>query len=82
MVLKILEKHGPMRGIDVMNYIQEISHGWWKPSPGSIYPLLSDLAEEGIVKRRADDKYELTVKYMQQPEPMDSFEETIVGMDS
>ncbi len=81
MVLKILEKRGPMRGIDVMNHMQEISHGWWKPSPGSIYPLLSDLADEGIVKRRADDKYELTKKYIQQSEPMDSVEETIVSME-
>jgi DNA-binding PadR family transcriptional regulator len=80
-VLNILEKNGPSRGIDIMNRIQEVSHGWWKPSPGSIYPLLSDLVDEGIIKKGSDDKYELTGKYKSHFGPMDNVEETIVNME-
>lgn len=79
-VLRILQD-GPARGIDIMNRIQEVSHGWWKPSPGSIYPLLSDLVDEGMIKKRPDDKYELTGKYKSHFGPMDNVEETIVNME-
>ena len=33
----------------------------FKPSPGSIYPLLKKLIEEGLVIKREDGKYELTL---------------------
>lgn len=42
-----------------MNTIEEMSQGWWKPSPGSIYPLLQDLEREGLV-RKVNERYELT----------------------
>jgi DNA-binding PadR family transcriptional regulator len=45
-----------------MDAIEEMSQGWWRPSPGSIYPLLSDLEKEGYVKKLEDGKYELTQK--------------------
>jgi DNA-binding PadR family transcriptional regulator len=61
-VLRILED-GPTNGIGIMDRMQEISRGWWRPSPGSIYPLLEQLAGEGMIKKRTDGKYELTSKY-------------------
>ena len=33
----------------------------FRPSPGSIYPLLKKLIEEGLVIKREDGKYELTL---------------------
>lgn len=45
-----------------MDGIEAITRGWWRPSPGSIYPLLEKMTDEGTLKRREDDRYELTPK--------------------
>jgi len=39
-----------------------MSWGFWKPSPGSIYPLLNKMVEEGTIERTSDGKYKITVK--------------------
>jgi DNA-binding PadR family transcriptional regulator len=36
-----------------MSEIAERSHGAWRPSPGAVYPALSQLADEGLI---ADEK--------------------------
>ena len=43
----LLEK--PMHGYQIINEIGERSNGSWKPSPGSVYPTLQLLADEGLV---------------------------------
>ncbi len=58
-VLSILAR-GPKNGAEIMNSIEEMSQGWWRPSPGSIYPLLESLVQEGLVAKRDDGRYELT----------------------
>ncbi|MBP2473628.1 DNA-binding PadR family transcriptional regulator [Crossiella equi] len=40
---------GPTHGYQLIADIAERSDGNWKPSPGSIYPVLKQLAEEGLV---------------------------------
>lgn len=57
-VLAILAA-SPKNGVEIMNAIEEMSQGWWKPSPGSIYPLLQDLEKDGLI-RKVNDRYELT----------------------
>ena len=39
-----------MTGSDMMRIMSERTEGHWSPSPGSIYPLLSHLEEEGIIE--------------------------------
>ncbi|MFD4779596.1 MULTISPECIES: PadR family transcriptional regulator [Rhodococcus] len=39
----------PMHGYELIQQIVERSGGVWKPSPGSIYPALSQLEDEGLV---------------------------------
>src|SRR5437016_10086042 len=51
-----------------MNEVEAEPRGWWQPSPGSIYPLMKDLIDEGLVKRTDDEKYELTDKASEQME--------------
>ena len=62
--LKILVLHilseGPKNGAELMDSIDIMSHGHWKPSPGSIYPLLSKAVEENLIIKREDRRYELT----------------------
>lgn len=58
-VLSILSR-GPKNGAEIMNAIEEMSQGWWRPSPGSIYPLMESLVQENLVLKRDDGRYELT----------------------
>lgn len=39
-----------MHGYQVMREISERSGGVWRPSPGSIYPTLQQLQDEGLVE--------------------------------
>ncbi len=52
----------PKNGVEMMNEIEAMTHGWWRPSPGSVYPLLEELTKEGLVRKRDDGRYELTEK--------------------
>ncbi len=47
-------------GAEIMDEMESMSQGWWRPSPGSIYPLLEDLVKEGVVQKRPDGRYELS----------------------
>lgn len=40
---------GPHNGYQVINEIADRSHGAWKPSPGSVYPTIQQLQDEGLV---------------------------------
>jgi DNA-binding PadR family transcriptional regulator len=47
--LLLLEEE-PRNGYQLMQEIEERSGGVWRPSPGSIYPALSQLEDEGLVR--------------------------------
>lgn len=40
----------PRNGYAVMQEIEERSSGAWRPSPGSVYPVLQQLEDEGLVR--------------------------------
>jgi DNA-binding PadR family transcriptional regulator len=42
----------PMNGYQVIQQISERSGGAWKPSPGSVYPTIQQLEDEGLVEGR------------------------------
>ena len=48
-VLKFLVER-PMSGIEIVGKIERETGGKWKPSPGSIYPLLSGLQIKGFTQ--------------------------------
>jgi DNA-binding PadR family transcriptional regulator len=41
---------GPMHGYQIMSELSERSGGVWRPSPGSVYPTLQQLEDEGLVE--------------------------------
>lgn len=47
-VLTLLAER-PMHGYQIIREIEERSGGAWKPSPGSVYPTLQLLADEGLI---------------------------------
>ncbi len=54
----------PMSGSEIMEQIQKQTASFWKPSPGSIYPLLAWLQDNGYVKELPSEnglkRYELS----------------------
>src|SRR5262245_44828918 len=42
----------PMNGYQIIQQIAERSGGAWKPSPGSLYPTVQQLEDEGLVEGR------------------------------
>lgn len=40
----------PMHGYQIMQRLEERSGGAWRPSPGSVYPTLQLLEDQGLVK--------------------------------
>ncbi|MEM3459182.1 MAG: PadR family transcriptional regulator [Candidatus Bathyarchaeia archaeon] len=48
-VLELLSEK-PMSGSEIMDEIEKRTDGRWRPSPGSIYPLLSWLQDNAYVK--------------------------------
>lgn len=45
----------PMHGYQIIAEIGQRSGGAWKPSPGSVYPTLQLLADEGLIGSEAAD---------------------------
>ncbi|MEM8925367.1 MAG: PadR family transcriptional regulator [Actinomycetota bacterium] len=51
----VLLAEEPMHGYQIMQEMQERSDGGWEPSPGSVYPTLQQLADEGLVVSEPSD---------------------------
>ena len=54
-----------IRGADIMNNMEQLSHGCWRPSPGHVYFELDRLVDEGYLKRSESEEgkyYEITDK--------------------
>jgi DNA-binding PadR family transcriptional regulator len=50
-----LLREGPRNGYQIMSEIEERSGGAWRPSPGAVYPALSQLADEGLIAGEESD---------------------------
>ena len=50
MALLMLLADEPRNGYQLMQAIEERSGGRWRPSPGSVYPTLSQLEDEGLIR--------------------------------
>jgi DNA-binding PadR family transcriptional regulator len=48
LILSVLAKR-PMHGYEVIQELEAASGGRWRPSAGSVYPTLQQLADEGLV---------------------------------
>ena len=80
-IMQLFEQ-GPMSGVDIMDKLQQESHGWYRPSPGSIYPLLSQLEREGLISKNPEGKFELTSAYADQKGVGDDIAGALSSMES
>jgi DNA-binding PadR family transcriptional regulator len=51
----VLLAERPMHGYEMIQQIAERSNGLWKPSPGSVYPTLQLLDDEGLIAASETD---------------------------
>ncbi len=61
--LLLLLSEEPRNGYQLMQAIEELSGGRWRPSPGSIYPTLAQLEDQGLIRpieRDNTNLFELT----------------------
>lgn len=63
-VLRLLAER-PMHGYELIGELEERTGGRWRPSPGSVYPTLAQLDDEGLVQAIVDEtdgkkRYQLT----------------------
>jgi DNA-binding PadR family transcriptional regulator len=61
LVVFVLAK-GPKNGAELIEEVERLTHGHWRPSPGSIYPLLEELVISGAIQKRADGRYEVSAR--------------------
>ena len=45
----------PRNGYQIMQEVEERSDGVWRPSPGSVYPALAQLEDEGLIRSEETD---------------------------
>jgi DNA-binding PadR family transcriptional regulator len=53
--LLVLLAEEPRNGYGLMQEIERRSEGVWRPSPGSVYPALQQLEDEGLVRAEERD---------------------------
>ena len=64
LILQVL-KDEPMHGYQIIRTFEELSNGMWRPSAGSVYPILQLLEEQQLVRSHEDEgkkSYFLTQK--------------------
>lgn len=55
-ILDVLSRAGAesLNGYQVIQQITDYSGGAWKPSPGSVYPTIQQLTDEGLIEAEDD----------------------------
>ena len=53
-ILRLLAEE-PMHGYQIIQELTERTDGVWQPSPGSVYPTLQQLEDEGLVRAEQSD---------------------------
>jgi DNA-binding PadR family transcriptional regulator len=78
----------PLNGYQIMQELEARSEGMWRPSPGSVYPALQQLEDEGLIRSEETEGrrlYHLTdagrahvaERPEDQPAPWESFTDTL-----
>lgn len=79
-VLALIEKE-PRHGYEIIKHIEDLTYGFYAPSPGVIYPTLTYLEEAGYVTAEADGnkkRYAITEEGRKYLEENRSFAATIL----
>ena len=58
-ILAVL-RSGPKNGAEIMDSVEKMTFGMWRPSPGSLYPMLQKMVDENMIKKDSSGAYSLT----------------------
>jgi DNA-binding PadR family transcriptional regulator len=61
LAILLLLAEEPRNGYGLMQEIEERSGGVWRPSPGSVYPALSQLEDEGLIETTGEGRKAFTL---------------------
>lgn len=50
MALLLIVNERALSGYDIMRLIRETTQGFWRPTPGGVYPVLKKLEAEGLIQ--------------------------------
>ena len=75
-VLRLLKRRA-MSGSEIMEEIEKQTGGRWKPSPGSVYPLLAWLLESGYTEEVPKEKGDYLKRYVLTAKGMKFFGEQV-----
>ncbi|MFX1483459.1 MAG: PadR family transcriptional regulator [Promethearchaeota archaeon] len=82
-IIARLLRSNDMTGTDIMQRLRDLTDGAWNPSPGTIYPMLSSLEEDGYIKAVSTEgrskTYTLTEKGRKRMEQMMKHRKGAVG---
>ena len=71
LILHVIDEYGPRNGVEIMDAIEahqesckmpHRAHRTPRPSPGSVYPMLKKMVDEGLINKLEDGRYQLTGK--------------------
>ncbi len=86
-VLTLLTER-PMHGYEMLQELASRTHGLWRPSPGSLYPALQLLEDQGMVRSSSADgrrRFELTdegrAEHANRPGGAAPWDEVVRGAD-
>ena len=65
--LLMLLAEEPRNGYQLMQAIEERSGGRWRPSPGSVYPTLAQLEDEGLIRAGGARRHEAVRAHRRRP---------------
>jgi DNA-binding PadR family transcriptional regulator len=69
-ILQLLSEE-PRNGYQIISTLNERSGGAWRPSPGAVYPALSQLEDEGLIEsfdNQGSRAFRLTISGREAPE--------------
>jgi DNA-binding PadR family transcriptional regulator len=61
LAILVLLAENPANGYSLIGQISDRTDGRWRPSPGSVYPVLRQLTEEALVESEGDDHAGFTI---------------------
>ncbi len=54
--LSLMEREGPLHGYRLSESIAQRTDGAWRPGPGSVYPSLGKLVENGLARAKVEGR--------------------------
>jgi DNA-binding PadR family transcriptional regulator len=76
-----ITQESPRNGTEIITEMESRSHGNWRPSPGSVYPALSQMEMKGLLIKNKDNKYTISLEGVKELNRYDELMKALIGKD-